>query len=396
MSRPAESSIRCAAALSLEADSSAAVADVCDRASADLQDEADLALLFLSAHHAPAAETLSGQLRARLGPAALLGCTGESIVGEDREIEMAPAVSLWLAKLPGAAVQTFSLAFNQTPDGGVFHGWPPALEGAWPEDATLLLLGDPFSFPAELLLERLNEDRPGAAVLGGMASGGAAPGENQLLLGDQARNTGAVAALVSGVRIRSVTSQGCRPIGAPLVITKAEQNVLLELGGRPAMTQLQEIFRGLPAHDQQLVNRGLHIGQVMSEYQSRFEQGDFLIKNVIGADPDRGAIAVGDYLRVGRTVQFHVRDEQSADAELRQLLAAAGAARGSFAGGLLFTCNGRGTRTFSTPHHDAACVQDALGGLPLAGFFAQGEIGPVSGRNYLHGFTASLALFEAD
>jgi small ligand-binding sensory domain FIST len=197
------------------------------------------------------------------------------------------------------------------------------------------------------------------------------------------------------VRLRTVVSQGCRPIGRPYVVTKAERNVIFELGGRPALVQLREIFAELPTREQQLVQQALHVGRVVSEYQDRFEQGDFLVRNVVGIDSTSGAIAIGDYIRAGQTVQFHIRDEEAADAELKQLLAKARAASDAPpAGGLLFTCNGRGTRMFSQPHHDAAAIAQACGPLPLAGFFAQGEIGPIGRQNFVHGFTASLALFE--
>jgi small ligand-binding sensory domain FIST len=203
-----------------------------------------------------------------------------------------------------------------------------------------------------------------------------------------------VAVLVSGeVRIRSIVSQGCRPIGRHYVVTKAEQNIILELAGQPPLAQLQELFPTLPPRDRELLNRGLHVGRVINEYQDRFSRGDFLVRNVIGADPNTGAIAIGDYVRPGQTVQFHLRDAQSADEDLRELLAAAGQI--SSAGGLLFTCNGRGTRLFDAPDHDAALIHSALDDLPLAGFFAQGELGPIGGRNFIHGFTASLVLFES-
>jgi small ligand-binding sensory domain FIST len=307
--------------------------------------------------------------------------------------------------MPGVTVLPMHLRLERALDGGLITGWPDQLPSDWPAGAALLVLGEPFSFPAEMLLEQVNEDHPGAPVFGGMASGATSPGANRLILDGEEIRDGAVAALVHGpIRIRGVTSQGCRPIGTTFVITKAERNVIFELGGAPALTRLREVFATLPARDQQLVNRGLHVGRVMSEYKDHFEQGDFLIKNVIGFDPAGGAIAVGDFMRVGQTVQFHIRDEQSADAELQSLLArsidAGGstASTGGPAGGLLFTCNGRGTRLFSTPNHDAACVQQAFGqqgDFPLAGFFAQGEIGPVGGKNFIHGFTASLALFES-
>jgi len=245
-------------------------------------------------------------------------------------------------------------------------------------------------------VRRMNEDRPGVPVLGGMASGGSAPGENCLILGERRFQSGAVAALIHGeVRISSVVSQGCRPIGQPFVVTRAEANVIHELGGVPPLVQLKEMFKTLSEREQQLVRHGLHFGRVLNEYQDQFHRGDFLVRNVIGADPQSGAIAIGDYVRPGQTVQFHVRDEETADEDLRHLLQGA---RNSVAsqsrGALLFTCNGRGTRLFGSADHDARCVREALGEIPLAGFFAQGEIGPVAGKNFLHGFTASVAIFE--
>jgi small ligand-binding sensory domain FIST len=260
-----------------------------------------------------------------------------------------------------------------------------------------MVLGEPFSFPADFLLERLNDDRPGVPVVGGMASGGTQPGENRLLLGSRTYSEGAVAVHVSGnVRLRTVVSQGCRPIGKPFVVTKAERNIVYELGGKPALVQLREIFDALPTREQQLVQRALHVGRVVSEYQDHFEQGDFLVRNVIGIDAGTGAVALGDYLRPGQTVQFHVRDEEAADAELAQLLAKERTTQNPPpAGALLFTCNGRGTRMFSQRDHDAAAISLALGSVPLAGFFAQGEIGPIGRQNFMHGFTASIALFDA-
>jgi small ligand-binding sensory domain FIST len=202
--------------------------------------------------------------------------------------------------------------------------------------------------------------------------------------------------VISGpVRLDTVVSQGCRPIGKPFVVTKAERNVIYELGGKPALLQLKELFDQLPTREQILVQRYLHVGRVVSEYRERFEQGDFLVRNVIGIDPGAGAIAIGDYIRTGQTVQFHVRDQEAADGELKQLLAEAKKLPlAEPSGALLFSCNGRGTNMFSQPDHDALAIDRALGGLPLAGFFAQGEIGPIGGQNFIHGFTASVAIFR--
>ncbi|MCA9268302.1 MAG: FIST C-terminal domain-containing protein [Planctomycetales bacterium] len=390
--------ILCGAGLSTKGNADAAIEEACSEAAKSFAGRTpDLAAVFVSPHHVDALDRIVAAVHQRLAPTALIGCTGESIVGGAREIEEEPAVSLWAASLPGATIRPMHLQFVRTLDGGSIVGWADALAGDWPRGAAMLVLGDPFTFPAEMLLEQMNQERPEVPVFGGMASGFASPGRIRLALGDRVLHDGAVAVVIDGpLTIRGVTSQGCRPIGRPMIVTKAEQNVIYELGGRPALAQARELFASLPTRDQQLANRGLHVGRVMSEYRDHFEQGDFLIKNVIGVDPAAQAIAIGDYVRVGQTVQFHVRDAASADAELQALLARARSESAAPpAGALLFTCNGRGTRLFDVPDHDAAAVQAALGPLPLAGFFAQGEIGPVGGQNFIHGFTASVALFAS-
>ncbi len=380
-------------ALSTDPDTPTAVAAVCEEALDALAGTPDLALVFFSPHHADGAAAMAKQLCETLGTDHLLGCSGESIVGVGREVEAAPAVSLWLARLPASTVRPMRLDYQRAGNEGAFTGWHEELPGLWPKQATLLVLGDPFSFPADLLLELVNQEQQGVPVIGGMASAGQVPGSNRLLFGPQAVEQGAVSVLIEGgVRITSVVSQGCRPVGQPYVITKAERNVILELGGAPAFQRLQELFATLPTRDQQMVQRGLHVGRVVSEYQDHFEQGDFLVRNVVGIDPDEGAIAIGDYVRPGQTVQFHVRDAETADAELRHMLARLD---DHSLAGLLFTCNGRGTRLFSDPHHDAGAIHRAAGDIPLAGLFAAGELGPVGGTNFMHGFTASIAVFEA-
>ena len=386
---------RFASALSTEADTSEAIGQAFRRAGEELGTRPDLAMVFVSPHHTGALEGLAADACDRLGTETLIGSTGESIVGRGREVEDGPAVSLWLASLPGATVLPMHLHLRQTPEGGTIVGWPDDLPPVWPEGTALLVLGEPFSFPADFLLERLNEDRPGLPVIGGMASSGTQPGENRLLLGRRIIEQGAVAVMIHGpVRVRTVVSQGCRPIGQHYVVTKSQRNIIEQLGGKPSMVRLQEVYRTLPTREQELVQQGLHVGRVVDEYQDRFEQGDFLVRNVIGADPDNGSIAVGDTIRPGQTVQFHIRDQHTAHDDLHRMLAAVRSAPGASTGGaLLFTCNGRGRRLFSQADHDALAVQEALGDIPLAGFFAQGELGPVGGKNFVHGFTASIALF---
>ncbi len=374
---------------------STGVPTACDQIKEALGGSIDLAFAFVSAAHRDEVPALAAQLREQLAAPALLGCTAESLVCNDREYEQPGGVALWAAHLPGADIVPMRLNFTSTPEGGAFVGWPDDLPESWPAGAALLLLADPFSSPADVLLSQLNDSQPGVPVMGGMASGGWSPGENRLLFGGDAVDRGAVAVLVHGaVAVGSVVSQGCRPIGQPFVVTKAERNTIVELGGRPALAQLQHLFDKLSTFDQRLARQGLHVGQVIDEYRESFGRGDFLVRNVQGADPQTGAIAIGDWVRVGQTVQFHVRDATTADEDLDSLLSAARQDAAAHCGGaLLFTCNGRGTRLFEQPHHDAAALARHWPGVPTAGFFAQGEIGPIGGKNFVHGFTASVALF---
>jgi small ligand-binding sensory domain FIST len=233
-------------------------------------------------------------------------------------------------------------------------------------------------------------------AIGGMASGSQSPGENRFVLNGAVYDSGAVAVELEGpVKIRTVVSQGCRPIGRSLIVTKVDQNIIRELGRRPALEVFRAVFADLPDEDRARVQQGLHIGRVINEYQETFERGDFLVRNVMGAD-DAGGVAITDVVRVGQTVQFHVRDADTADEDLRSLLNRARQNRrgAGVAGALLFTCNGRGSRLFSTPDHDVSTIHAIEGKIPVAGFFAMGEIGPVGGQNFVHGFTASIALFE--
>jgi len=254
---------------------------------------------------------------------------------------------------------------------------------------------DPFTFPAGDLLAHLNQHVPGAVVMGGMASGGLRSGESLLFLDDQVITSGAVGAHLPGAGIHPLVAHGCRPIGDPYTVTEADGNLIIELGGRPPLARLQDLATALPVQEQELLARGVHLGIVIDEYRTEPGQGDFLVRGIAGADPESGAIAVGGELEVGQTVQFHVRDARSADEDLRRTLEREAAVLGGrpAAGALLFTCTGRGTHMFAEPDHDTGLLAQALGQIPVAGFFCDGELGPVGGQNFLHTFTASIALF---
>ena len=383
----------CSAGLSTATELDQAIREAVAQAKANLAGRASLAIVFISGGYPQRRAALEG-IHELLDAETLLGGTVEGILAGDRELEQGRAVVVWLGRFPDSVIEPVAVEYRQTPDGGHLIGWPSGLDRRLPSNTSLLLLADPFSFPVDRLIERLSAEHPGLPIVGGMLSGAVEPGRNTLLLNAQTFDCGAVGVLIGGgVRVRPVVSQGCRPIGRTFVITKAEENILIELGGKPAFARLQEIYGELSEADRGLVRKSLHVGRVASEYQERFQRGDFLVRNVIGADPESGVIGVGDTLRVGQTVQFHVRDAASANEDLTSLLASPSSAAAP-CGGLVFTCNGRGQRLFPHPHHDARCLQQQFANLPVAGFFAQGEIGPIGRQNCLHGFTASIGLFE--
>lgn len=387
---------RCGCGTSTEPDLGVALRAAATAARGELGGEpgpADVALVFVSAAYGTAIRPALESLQELVPATTLVAATAEGVLGNAAEFERVPAVVVWLARLPGAWIRGVSLDYRQTPDGGMFVGWPDDLNVPWPDNAVLLLVADPFSFPIEAFIARMQEDHPGVPIVGGMASGGLQPGGNTLVLGARTDDCGAVGVIVGGsVRLKPVVSQGCRPIGRPMVVTKAEENLIVELGGRAATERLRETYGELTAADRLLVRSSLHVGRAATEYRDTFQRGDFLVRNVVGADPESGVIAVGDSVRTGQTVQFHVRDAVSADEDLRRLLAASA---GRPAGAVVFTCNGRGLRLFAEPHHDARCIAESVGPIPTAGFFAQGEIGPIGKRTFLHGFTASIALVES-
>jgi small ligand-binding sensory domain FIST len=344
----------------------------------------DLALLFVTRPHVGVLEDIAASVRAMLAPVTMVAATAVSVLGGGEEAEEVPAVSLWAGHT--GLVRGVALDAANDVDGTTIVGLEAHdLDGA----GALVLLADPASFPVDALLSRLVESHPDLPVIGGMASAGFGPGANRLVVDDRVLDRGAVGVLLPPtVGLRTVVSQGCEPIGQPLTVTRSERNMVHEIAGRPALDRLQEVVAGLSPEDRSKAAKGLHIGRVIDEHRSEFGRGDFLIRNVLGADRGNGAVAIGDEVSIGETVQFHVRDADSADRDLRALLAGERAS-----GALVFTCNGRGTHLFGEANHDASVVADSLATPAVAGMFCAGEIGPVGSRNFVHGFTACVALF---
>jgi small ligand-binding sensory domain FIST len=348
------------------------------------------------------------------GAGTTIGCSAGGVIGAGRGVEQTEAVSVWAAVLPGVEIRPMHLKAQRVGDSMLVGGLPAAGEpgqvGGSPGEPGWaggtagepggsgaevgVLLADPYGFPVVPFVEHCNKTRPGMPLVGGLAGGSLGPGSTRLWLDGEILD-GAVGVLLRGpVSAHIAVSQGCRPIGPAMTVTRSEQNSLIELAGMPAYAKLKEIIENLPPEEQTLAMRGLHLGVAINEYADEHERGDFLIRGVLGVDQRSGAVVVGDTVEVGTTVRFQVRDADSAGEDLNELLATLGAP-GANKGALLFSCNGRGVTMFPSADHDVTCVRSALGLDAVAGFFANGEIGPVGGRNHVHGFTASVLAFGA-
>jgi small ligand-binding sensory domain FIST len=392
--RRSSSGIRVGAGLSSHTDGLAAARAALDVALADFSGPPDLLLLFVAPQYERELDAVLAYANERADGATLLGCSASGIIGGSHEVEDAPAIAAWAASLPDARIRPFRLTFAREDDHAVIEGLDelPAPD----ESPIVLMLADPFSFPADVLLEHLNETATGLPIVGGMASGGLEAGRNVLFFNDEILRDGAVGAIITGAPGLSIfVSQGCRPVGDTYGVTRAERNVVYELAGAPAIRRIEELYNAASERDQLLMRRGLHLGRAFTEIKPVFGRGDFLIRNVVGIDQDSGGIAISDMIEVGQTVQFQVRDAESAREDLQLTLGRERALSDApVAGALLFSCNGRGTGLFGQPDHDIGALQKAFGAVPIAGIFAAGEIGPVGGKNFLHGFTAAVLLLR--
>ena len=388
-----------ASALSTESESEAAIDEVVDTLKSGLAGrKPDLAVVFVSHHHGTAIEGLGPRIASATGARLVIGCTGEGIVGTTREIERGAAISLLGGAMPGTELRPFVVQARRLDETRITFTSMPEVKDA--SRASIVLLADPFTFPTGDYLEALQAEHPGVPVVGGMASGGTGPGQNLLITGEGVVESGAIGLVVEGeIEVRSIVSQGCRPVGKPWVITACKDNLIQKLGGKTAVQVLMETLQSVSEADRNLLQSRPFLGLAVDPTKSTFSRADFIVRMLLGVQPQQGAIEVAEHnLRLGQTVQFLVRDAASAGEDLVALMrerVGAGTPDASALGALVFSCNGRGTRMFPKPDHDIGCIQSAFPSLvPASGFFAMGEIGPIGGRNFLHGFTASVAVFR--
>ncbi len=372
-----------AAAMSQHPLATHAVGEVVGEVLDQLGQRPDAAVVFVTEPFAGAMEDIAAAIRAMLEPGALVGATAASVLAGDREVEGSAAISLFAMRFGpprrfagDPLVRSVRLNGRQS----IERGWA----------GTLVLLADPFSFPVEAVVDDLADRAPGLTVAGGLASSATGTGGNRLVADGGVFSDGGVGLLLPpGVGVTPVVSQGCRPIGEPLVVTRSTGNLIEEIAGQPALDRLLAQAESATPEERSRMARGLQLGVAIDERKVDLGRGDFLIRAVLGADHRRRAVAVGAEVQVGSTVQFQVRDAASADEDLRDLLADV---PGEAA--LVFTCTGRGTALFPYPHHDATVLHQHLDGGAVAGMFSAGEIGPIGYRHFVHAMAASALLFD--
>ncbi len=380
-----------ASALLTQFDSEAAVPELAAELRGRLGEAAiDLAVVFTSGLSGLEAIKVIEALRMALEARVFLACTAEGVIGAEHEVERRPAASVLAAALPGVTLTPLEIR----PAHWSALIADPATVGVQAAARLIVLLADPFSTPMDEVLTAFNHLRPGVPVIGGMASGARRPGENVLVCDERVLTAGAVGVALSGAfEADVIVSQGCRPVGQPFRVTAADRNLIRSLEGQPSVEQVRALYTQLSPEEQALMQNGLFIGRAVTPEVEAPGRGDFLIRGVMGIERETGALAIGDVVPEGETVQFQVMDAATAQEDL-ELLLAPHAFADPPAGALLFSCNGRGTHLYNAPDGDIRVIGAALGPVPLAGFFCAGELGPIGGRNFLHGHTASLVLFR--
>jgi small ligand-binding sensory domain FIST len=354
----------------------------------------DLALVFAAEAYRESFARLPELLRPRLGSPVMLGCSAGGVIGGGRELEARPGLVVMAALLPDVTIRPFHLPSGARPDGFVRAQLGLMQQPTVRPD--FVLLGDPFSAGTEMLLPTLDQEFPGSQLIGGLASGTRGPGDTALFMNGQVLHEGVVGvALWGNLRVETVVAQGCRAVGDPLFVTRADGNRIYELDGQNPAAILGQLLEQLGQDDRELARSSLFLGIAPSRPNAAYRQGDFLIRNVVGLEQDTGALVMGAEPANNSVVQFHLRDAATSKADIEAMLGQLGGAPGHQPplGALLFSCLGRGAGLYGEPDHDSQVFHRHLGEVPLAGFFCNGEIGPVQGMTCLHGYTSAFGLF---
>jgi small ligand-binding sensory domain FIST len=358
----------------------------------------DLTIIFVSPQFKDKYKDIPKLIRDRISSKHFLGCSGGGIIGGGKEAEQQAAFSMTCANLPDVEIQGIHTDTMKLPD----QDTAPSVWREWlgvdvEKNPSFIFLADPFSFQGEEFLAGVDFAYPNSSKVGGLASGAQAQGGNALYLNDKIHNNGLIGLALSGnIGMDTIVAQGCRPIGEPVKVSKCDGTLLTGMDGQPPLELLQSVYEGLDENDKSLVQTSLFLGIEMDPLKDNPQQGDFLIRNIMGVEREIGGIHVGTLLREGQLVQFHLRDKAMSAEDLKLMLTRYKANKNfkNTSGALLFSCLGRGQYLYGKPNHDADMFRDHIGDIPLGGFFCNGEIGPVGKTTFLHGYTSSFGIFH--
>ncbi|MCH2111600.1 MAG: FIST C-terminal domain-containing protein [Planctomycetes bacterium] len=376
------------AGLSLHANTQDAAMELSDQVIEQLGQNPDFLTVFFTPEHSVRAGELGAELAGRLTPDVMIGASACGVVSGAIEVEHGPGVAVLAGRIPGSRVQGFHLEYDSSGEGGMVSGWPDV-----GQEASTVLLADPYSFPLSPFLTSLRRIPKMPHVVGGVVSGGNQPGENRMLLDGKVVTDGVIGMVIDGLAtLEPLVAQGCRPLGPTFTVTKAEDNVILELDSNPAYERLRGLLDDLDGSERQAFRQQPQVGLRKVQSDGDLGSGGYVIRGVIGIDPTSGSVAVADQVETGMRMQFHARDGEVAHQDMAGMLGLASGLYPNATAGLIFTCTGRGEGMFGRPSHDAGITQRYFPDLPVAGMFAAGEIGSVCGRPYIHGFSASMGL----
>lgn len=352
--------------------------------------------LFVSNQYVPFLQEISDLIRIHATCPLLLGCSSHTLIANHCEYENLPGLVLALHHFPDARLKAFHFPAKTLENAHGRNYWANAT-GIKPKDSKgWLLFADPFHLKTDSWIHHWNEAYESVPILGGLANSSVGESKSVLILNNHIYEEGCVALSVGGgIRLASVLSQSCSPIGEPWVVTEAKGHFINKLANQPALKLLQETYDQLPQELQANANGNIFIGLAADEYYELRGHGDFLIRSLLGANPHTGALAVATLPRIGQTVQFQLRSAHTATQDFEEILTRARIEldRTTVFGGCLCDCTSRGSHLFGNPNHDAALIEKHFGRIGLSGFFCNGEFGPIGKKHYVHGYSASLALF---
>jgi small ligand-binding sensory domain FIST len=385
--------MRWASAVSQRVDARHALAEISEVVLDELGGPPDLALLFVSCHYQNVYDAIPGWAQSLLSPRHLLGCAASGVLGTGEEVERREAMSVIAARLPGVELFPFHVSEGRWPSTPA--AWTE-VTGMSPDSAAgFIVMADPSTLEADAFLKGIDAAYPSAPKIGGLVSGIEEPGDAALFLDDRVLRHGALALGMRGrIELQTAVSQSCRPVGEPMIITRCRDSIIQELNVGKPVEVLQQLFEKLEPRDQELCRHSLFLGIEMVGRSHRYGLGDFLVRSLAGLEPNSGAMAVQAHFNNYQVVQFHLRDARTSAQDMERHLAELQRSRPkALRGALMFSCLGRGQELYGVPNHESELVCRHLGGLPVGGFFANGEIGPVGGRTFVHGYTSVFGAF---